>query len=241
MPKLKFHIFGLRTEISITVLIWPILLFYAFGGTIKEFTWEPLQMAFYVSLSIWIAILLHELGHAAGAHMVDIETEKIEISAIMGKASIAWPEEGFNPKRELLPLALGPLTNLFVSGVFWGMSRFFSYDPVLEGMCFIFVGIHAAIGIFNLVPTLPMDGAKILLCLHALLVPPIVAARRVATVGTIAALGLLYVAFQNGYILVIGLSPLFILANIFAIKWPEHLIRSPIRKADSMDQEMRHG
>lgn len=125
----------------------------------------------FAGVLLFGSVLLHELGHAFVARFFRIPIRSITLHLLGGAALMERHPR--TPREELLIAAAGPavslalgvlgLVLLFVSGV--------SPDPLAPGFVALipyFAFLNLAMGIFNLLPALPMDGGRIL---RALLAP----------------------------------------------------------------------
>jgi Zn-dependent protease len=113
------------------------------------------------------SVLLHELGHALVAQRFGIRIASIVLHLLGGMALMTRPPE--KPRHEIYIAAAGPAVSfaiglsLLIVGKFLGIDF---TDRSLDGplaIAFIKIGawVNTAMGIFNLLPALPMDGGRI--------------------------------------------------------------------------------
>lgn len=145
------------------------------------------------------SVLLHELGHALVARHFGLPIRGITLHLLGGAA--VMERHPRTPREELLIAAAGPTVSLALGLV--GLSVLFASglaaDPFAAGFQALvpyFAFLNLAMGVFNLVPALPMDGGRIL---RALLSPRLgdlratrVAARVSRVISAIFLLGGLY-------------------------------------------------
>jgi Zn-dependent protease len=145
------------------------------------------------------SVLLHELGHALVARHFGLPIRGITLHLLGGAA--VMERHPRTPREELLIAAAGPAVSLALGLV--GLSVLFvsglAADPFAAGFQALvpyFAFLNLAMGVFNLVPALPMDGGRIL---RALLSPRLgdlratrVAARVSRVISAIFLLGGLY-------------------------------------------------
>lgn len=114
------------------------------------------------SLLFFASILLHELSHAWMAQRAGIEVPAITLFLFGGVSHIG--READDPATELRIAAVGPLTSFALAGVFWGLYVLTPAGaPALVGPGFLYLSwINMALGIFNLLPGLPLDGGRVL-------------------------------------------------------------------------------
>ncbi|GAB4410310.1 MAG: hypothetical protein OHK0039_14580 [Bacteroidia bacterium] len=188
---LKFSLFGIPTEIKATFL----LLGFFFSGWVAN----PLGA---IELMVWafLAILLHELGHAWAYRRYGIQPW-IELYMLGGLtyASAAAAEDLSNGQRIFVSFA-GPLMSLAMGAVIA------IYYYIAGAMPAVFLEPREAIayplffsigwGVLNLLPILPLDGGNILRYLLAFN-PRWNALRIAATIGIVLGAVLLVVLLYD--------------------------------------------
>ena len=127
-------------------------------------------------LSIFVLVLLHELGHSMMAHEYGLRVRDITLVPFGGIARIE--QMPTRPRAEAMISLAGPLVNLalaflllpllLITGLATGdtsvqeFARFGLADISLTGFLFYLVLANFALAIFNLLPAFPMDGGRIL-------------------------------------------------------------------------------
>lgn len=107
-----------------------------------------------VAVSIFIAILLHEMSHAYVATKKGYRVHGIEIGLFSGSASI----DSNMHERDAIPItAAGPLSNLIL--YFIGFMISFVYTNQFINA---FMMVNMFLFIFNILPIYPMDGGRML-------------------------------------------------------------------------------
>lgn len=118
------------------------------------------------------SVLLHELGHCAGARAVGGRATEIVLWPLGGFTLMSYPRSWFN---ELVATAAGPAVNLllclvalvvwlFAGGPQQGLTTILTPDeattPVahLAGLTLV---VNAVLFLFNVLPAYPMDGGRI--------------------------------------------------------------------------------
>lgn len=123
--------------------------------------------------AVFGCVLAHELGHALVARYFGIHTNDITLYPFGGIASITSQPA---PKAELAIALAGPLVNVLVALLLLPSLDFshlaaVSQAPPEEALLSfqekIFIA-NVSIGLFNLLPALPMDGGRVLRALLAL-------------------------------------------------------------------------
>ncbi len=123
-------------------LFFLFLLLYAYYGLIFEV------------LVVLASVLLHELAHTVVARRLHLRITEIELFPFGGQAKT----EDFvaaNPENEVCVALAGPGTSLALAGLAWSAVRW--GDPRL----FFLFKVNLVLGLFNLLPVLPLDGGKV--------------------------------------------------------------------------------
>lgn len=110
-----------------------------------------------ILLPALLAAACHELGHCAALRATGVRVSSLRLSALGAELA---PSQAL-PYALELPVALaGPCVSLLcaVLAARWGR--------------FLFAGLSLALGLFNLLPILPLDGGRAVASLCALLLPP---------------------------------------------------------------------
>ena len=136
----------LGSLLGIPVLVDPLFLVMLFGLSLFGFLPQTLVL-------FWV-VLLHELAHVLVAKYNDLFIEEIELLPFGGVARIDGMLQ-LNPPIEIRVAIAGPLVNLILAGV---TTFFFDDIPVSEQWLLFFIQANFGMAIFNLLPTLPLDG-----------------------------------------------------------------------------------
>lgn len=144
-------------------------------------------------LLTFASVLVHELGHALVARRYKVPILGIDLHFFGGTAKMARMPS--SSREELFIAAAGPAVSFAIA-----LLGFLLYLPTRFSGFLHLAAINLALGVFNLVPALPMDGGRIF---RALLAPrlgrlraTVIAVRvaRVVAVG-LALLGLYWFNF----------------------------------------------
>jgi Zn-dependent protease len=101
------------------------------------------------------SVVLHELGHALVARRVGVRIAAIDLHFLGGAAQMIDPPR---TSRDEIAIAIaGPLVSLALAGVGLGLGAATGV-PVLGWLGWV----NLVLGLFNLIPALPMDGGRIL-------------------------------------------------------------------------------
>lgn len=116
-------------------------------------------VAFAYALLLLISVLIHELAHALTAKIYGWPTQKIVLNLWGGHTQF----ENFTatPARSVIVALAGPAANLVLAGGAWLVLTSISMGSVAEILTNIFMWANFVIGIFNVLPGLPLDGGRI--------------------------------------------------------------------------------
>jgi len=190
---------GTRIKIHLTfllLLVWIAVGYYSRGGAA-----EAVEGTAFI-LTLFLCVLLHELGHVVAARRYGITTPDITLLPIGGVARLTrMPEK---PSQEIVVALAGPAVNLVIALLLFLIIGRLS-DPeeiaALQNPRLDFaqkiMSANVVLLLFNLIPAFPMDGGRVLRALLAIRVPYVRATSIAATIGQGLALlfgflGLLY-------------------------------------------------
>ncbi len=116
-------------------------------------------VAFAYALLLLISVLVHELAHALTAKVYGWPTQKIVLNLWGGHTQF----ENFTatPARSVIVALAGPAANLVLAGGAWLVLSGVSMGIVADTLTNIFMWANFVIGIFNVLPGLPLDGGRI--------------------------------------------------------------------------------
>ncbi len=129
---------------------------------------SPFIEAIFV-ITIFLCVLLHELGHALTAKRCGVETRDITLYPFGGIASIVTQP---TPRAELAIALAGPLVNVVIAAAIYPWITLPDISKPEEVSLSLPVRLfltNVALAIFNMLPALPMDGGRVLRALLALL------------------------------------------------------------------------
>lgn len=167
-----------------------------FGIKVILNPWFLLLLLLYIVLDIWIqavgvflVVIWHELWHCIVAWLNGMKVREIELLPFGGVARLEGFLEGDGNVEAKIALA-GPLSNFFLASIIaLALTMNLFYHPLAY---FLFL-YNMVIGIFNLLPTLPLDGGRVLRGWLSKKIGVLRATRLVAKLGQVVA-GLLLVA-----------------------------------------------
>lgn len=138
------------------------------------------------AVTLLVIILIHEIGHIWTALSYGWRVEEVQLLPFGGVAKVN--ELGSTTAMEEMIVALaGPLNNGLMVWVAYFFSSLGWWDA--EWTQF-FIEANLFIGLFNLLPVLPLDGGKVLQCLLSLRLPYLKAIKLSILFGVVASIGL---------------------------------------------------
>ena len=204
-----FNAFGIPVRLHISMLIIPLLAF-SWAGDTGPF---GLLMALVVAVLLFGSILLHELGHALTGRRFGVFTEDIVMTPIGGMARMRnIPQK---PKAEIVIAVAGPLVSFALAAIFYAGTMATQIFPGHYGILPMILSftstMNLMLGLFNLIPALPMDGGRVFRGLLALKFSHLKATRIAASVGKYLAIaGIAWGIFRGPWTLVaIGIFVFF--------------------------------
>lgn len=122
---------------------------------------------FLAIITLFIIVLWHELGHVITAIRFGWTIREVKLLPFGGVVEVE--EAGTLPVREEVWVAIaGPVQNAILAGIGLALGQVGWVDPAWSDT---FVRANLVIGLFNLLPILPLDGGRILQALISLYVP----------------------------------------------------------------------
>src|SRR5215204_979500 len=190
--------FGIDVKVHWSFFLLPAFLGYLAYRDSGSFVDALVTVGIVVAL--FFCVLLHEFGHSLVAIRLGSEVQDITLLPIGGLARMkSLPEK---PIDEVKVAVAGPLVNVVLAPVFFGLALIFSGNlsvptDILSGVgslgqVFATLGmINVALVVFNMIPAFPMDGGRVLRGLLATRLGPLRATDISSTVGqAFAILGL---------------------------------------------------
>jgi Zn-dependent protease/CBS domain-containing protein len=153
-----------------------------------------LAAAFVILL--YASVLVHELSHSVVARSYGLPVRRILLYPLGGVSEIE--REAPTPGREFGVAAAGPALSLVLGAIGWGLAEVFT-DGTPGVLCRQLFVANVVVGVFNLLPGLPLDGGRILRALvWKITGKPTTATLAAAWVGRALAIGLLAIPFFSG-------------------------------------------
>lgn len=152
-------VWGIPIDLNISLILMAIIFVQNYG----------LSLGLLLQAGLLFSIALHELGHSFVAIHKGCRVRGITLMIIGGVAKM--DRMPTRPRDEVLMALAGPAVSL-VLGVLFGVGGWYSRallpSSVLSHALLVVGGINIALTLFNLIPSFPMDGGRVL---RALLTP----------------------------------------------------------------------
>lgn len=126
-------------------------------------------VAFAYALLLLFSVLIHELAHAVAAKLYGWPTHKIVLNLWGGHTEFDFSKA--TPGKALVVAFAGPIANFVLAGLGWlvklGLPEAATAGPVSIGTAIailltnIFIWANLLIGVFNVLPGLPLDGGRL--------------------------------------------------------------------------------
>ncbi len=112
------------------------------------------------AILLFSSVLFHELGHSLVAQSQGIKVNSITLFLFGGVA--AMEKESSTPSKAIQVAIAGPAVSFILCGIFWLLTNLLSVDNLLGNICLEVARVNLILGIFNLIPGLPLDGGQVL-------------------------------------------------------------------------------
>jgi Zn-dependent protease len=143
---------------------WPIiavLIVVVFGPNLarpdRGASYGYLLAAGYAVL-LFVSVLVHEASHALAARWRGHPVSRIVIDVWGGHT--VYDATRSSPTTTALVAVVGPLSNLVLAGAVWGIRALTTNETALT-LLGIVAFANILVGLFNLLPGLPLDGGQI--------------------------------------------------------------------------------
>lgn len=195
---------GIPIRVHITLLLFLPLMAMYFGDRVGL----PLLLSAGVMVLFFCSVALHELGHAIIAMREGCGVRQILLLPIGGIAELSHMPD--RPAAEIKIAVAGPLVSLGIAIATGLLAAGFHLLglPLLFEICAILSAVNTGLLLFNLLPSFPMDGGRVLRALLSRRLGRLEATRIAARIGQ----------GMSGLFLVIGLlnvDLVLILISIF--------------------------
>jgi Zn-dependent protease/CBS domain-containing protein len=146
---------------------------------------------------LYASVLVHELSHSIVARGYGLPVRRILLYPLGGVSEI--DQEPQTPSREFIVSAAGPALSLVLGAAGFGLMQAFSENSIPWSLASSLMIANVIVGLFNLLPGLPLDGGRMLRAVvWKLTGKPATATVSAAWVGRAIAIGLLALPYFAG-------------------------------------------
>ncbi len=153
--------FGIPVYISPYWLIFAVVLVVMYATGVESNiakTSDRYIVATAFVLLLYVSVLVHELAHCVVARRFGLPVRRVLLYPLGGYSEIE--QEPGTPGREALISGAGPVVSLALAGIGYLLSRAVGAGLPHQLISQLFVA-NLIVGIFNLLPGLPLDGGRI--------------------------------------------------------------------------------
>ena len=158
------NLFGIPFYINPSWFFVLGLITLTYGGDLSQFPQltgiMPWLLGFLAAILLFASVVAHELGHSFVAIAQGIEVKSITLFLFGGLATLG--RESKTPLEAFLVAIAGPLVSLLLFGIFLIIGSNISLNAPMAAILSLLAYINLALGLFNLIPGLPLDGGNIL-------------------------------------------------------------------------------
>lgn len=191
----------------------------------------PYILGFTAALGLFIGVVLHELGHALTAQSYGVRVERISLWFLGGVAQFeTMPRQRL---AEAVVAIAGPVVSFALAAFCWFIQLYIPHNwDAVRFLLLYLTSMNLVLGLFNLLPALPLDGGRVLRSVLAAGMSFGKATRIAARVSRILALLMgVYGLLTGNYLLAVVAVFVFIAgsAEAASAQMEESLSNIPIR------------
>jgi Zn-dependent protease len=179
--RLPFRLAGIPLYLDISFLLVLPLMIWLTAQNLSSMVHHPgmglgqslhgslaLLLGLVAVVGLFASVVLHELGHSLTARRYGVHVRRITLWFLGGVAE--FEEMPRQRGAEAVVAIAGPLVSFALAGIFWAVTAFAPLDalPYVRLVTGYLYAINLALGVFNLLPAMPMDGGRILRSLLAM-------------------------------------------------------------------------
>jgi Zn-dependent protease/CBS domain-containing protein len=158
--------FGIPVYVSWTWFVVAAFITVVFGPQMQQRlpaldSTAAYAVAFVFAVLLYVSVLLHELAHSVLAKWYGLPVRRITLYLLGGVSEIE--KEPPTPGKEFLVAAAGPALSLGLAGLGLVADVYLINDRgILEVLTWQLWVSNLIVGVFNLLPGLPLDGGRML-------------------------------------------------------------------------------
>lgn len=154
------RVFGAQLIIRPGLLVLSVALIALVGPRLDRANVpDPYLVAAALVVGLYVSIFLHELAHVVAARAYGMEVTSVTLHLLGGETLIRG--ESRTPSQEAVTSASGPVVSLMLAA--GGLLAAAQIEGGSTRLVIETVGwLNVAVGLFNLLPGLPLDGGRVL-------------------------------------------------------------------------------
>ncbi|MEM1309748.1 MAG: site-2 protease family protein, partial [Cyanobacteria bacterium P01_H01_bin.153] len=159
------NLFGIPFYVNVSWFLVLGLVTWSYGSGLAEAFPSlpgsiPWLLGLFAALLLFSSVLAHELGHSFAALRQGISVNSITLFLFGGLAALE--RESDTPGGAFKVAIAGPVVSLILFAVLSTVGQVLALNGPLGAIVSLLAYINLALGIFNLLPGLPLDGGNVL-------------------------------------------------------------------------------
>ncbi|WOD41394.1 site-2 protease family protein [Nodosilinea sp. E11] len=159
------NLFGIPFYVNVSWFLVLLLVTWQYGSGLAAAFPQlggslPWVLGLASALMLFASVLAHELGHGFAALRQGIGVNSITLFLFGGLAALE--KESATPKGAFWVAIAGPLVSFALFGLFFTAGQVLPLAGPIAGIVALLAYINLALGAFNLIPGLPLDGGNVL-------------------------------------------------------------------------------
>jgi Zn-dependent protease/CBS domain-containing protein len=160
------RIFGISIDLDyswfliVGLLAWMLAVSY-YPAEFRNWTLaEYWFMGVVTACSLFVSVLIHELGHSVLAKRFGLSVPRITLFIFGGVSEIA--AEPPSASAEFWIAVVGPVVSFALAAFFWEIEPLLAWSQPLYALAKYLALLNFILGGFNLIPGFPLDGGRVL-------------------------------------------------------------------------------
>jgi Zn-dependent protease len=164
-----FNLFGFEVKVDLSWIIIAALVTWSLAAGFFPYLYKNFSIETYWvmgvvgALGLFLSVIFHEFCHSIVARHLGLPMKGITLFIFGGVAEMG--DEPPNAKTEFLMAIAGPLSSLFIAGIFYliyvgGTSA--QWPLPANGVLRYLAYINVLLAVFNILPAFPLDGGRVL-------------------------------------------------------------------------------
>lgn len=158
------NLFGIPFYVNVSWFFVLALVSWNYGGSLAmafpALGGAAWGLGFIAALLMFASVLAHELGHSYAARRQKIDVKSITLFLFGGLASLE--KESATPAGAFWVAIAGPLVSFALFGLFTLVQGVLPLTGPLAAIIGLLAYLNLGLGLFNLIPGLPLDGGNVL-------------------------------------------------------------------------------